>query len=170
MGRNDSTGWVGAVGFDLAYQVGLAEQGGLVFGHHHGGGQDEGAVGFLGHEVPGMFGSADAAKGGASTAVEFDELVSRHLGLGSRVGCLMYLILEQLANLQADPGRGQLYDRINDVLDQIEDDPAAALVRRHRYLQPPLWGVQVHGSGEDWLILWEESPNESLVHYIGVRL
>lgn len=77
---------------------------------------------------------------------------------------------EQLASLQANPGHEQLYDRINDVLDQIEDAPTAVVVRRQRYLQPPLWGVPVHGSGEDWLILWEESPNESLVHYIGVRL
>ena len=76
----------------------------------------------------------------------------------------------QLARLQVDTRRGQLYDRINDVLDAIEDDPGDPLVRPRRYRSPPIWGVPVHGSGEDWLVLWSENEAGSLVHYIGEDL
>ena len=34
----------------------------------------------------------------------------------------------QLTMLQADPARGQLYDRINDVVDAIEDDPGSRVM------------------------------------------
>ena len=76
----------------------------------------------------------------------------------------------QLTRLQADTRRGQLYDRINDVLDAIEDDPAGPAVRRRRYHSPTIWGVPVHGSGEDWLVLWSETEAGPLVHYIGEDL
>ncbi len=76
----------------------------------------------------------------------------------------------QLGALGGDVGRSELFDRVNDVLDSIEDDPTDSKVRRQRYQRPPLWGVPVHGSGEDWLILWEEGAEESLVHYIGPGL
>ena len=51
----------------------------------------------------------------------------------------------QLTMLQADPARGQLYDRINDVLDAIEDDPGS---RRVRYID---WCVSCgKGGGSFW--------------------
>ena len=74
---------------------------------------------------------------------------------------------KQLAALQADPGRHQLYDRINDALDVLEADPSDTSVRRLRYQLPPIWGIPTHGSGEDWTILWSESESGALVHYIG---
>ena len=76
----------------------------------------------------------------------------------------------QLAVLQVDAARIQLYDRINDVLDAIEDDFGGVEVRRRRYSSPPVWGVPVHGSGEDWLVLWSETDAGPMVHYVGKDL
>lgn len=78
----------------------------------------------------------------------------------------------QLTALAADPTRDLLYDRINDALDAIEDDPSDARVRRRRYRSPPVWGVVVRAEGmdEDWLILWSETDGDPLVHYIGEDL
>ena len=76
----------------------------------------------------------------------------------------------QLTHLEGDTRLGRLYNRINDVLDAIEDDPGDPVVRRRRYRSPPVWGVPVHGSGEDWLVLWSETEAGPLVHYIGEDL
>lgn len=76
----------------------------------------------------------------------------------------------QLTTLKADPSLQQLYDRVNDALDAVEDNPSDPLVRRLRYQSPPIWGIPVYGSVEDWLILWSESESGSLVHYIGEPL
>lgn len=76
----------------------------------------------------------------------------------------------RLTMLQADPARSQLYDRINDVLDAIEDDRGSREVRLRRYASPPVWGVPVHGSGEDWLVLWSETNAGPLIHYLGEDL
>ncbi len=77
---------------------------------------------------------------------------------------------EQLAELQADSARRQLYERVNDILDLIEDDPSDRSVRLRRYRNPPIWGVTVHGSGEDWLVLWSETDSGGWIHYIGEDL
>lgn len=77
---------------------------------------------------------------------------------------------QQLTLLAADTARRQLYERVNDVLDDIEDDPSNHAVRQRRYQRPPVWGVTVRGSGEVWLILWSESDVGSLIHYIGEDL
>lgn len=76
----------------------------------------------------------------------------------------------QLTMLQADTARGQLYDRVNDALDAIEDDPGSFDVRRRRYASPPVWGVPIHGSGEHWLVLWSETEAGPLIHYLGEDL
>lgn len=78
----------------------------------------------------------------------------------------------QLRVLAADQTRERLYDRINDALDAIEDDPRDPHVRRRRYQSPPVWGVLVRAEGmdEDWLILWSETDRGPLVHYIGEDL
>lgn len=76
----------------------------------------------------------------------------------------------QLTMLQADLSRRQLYERINDVLDAIEDDPGSREVRLRRYSSPPVWGVPVHGSGEDWLVICSETGRGPLVHYLGEDL
>ena len=78
----------------------------------------------------------------------------------------------RLRVLAADQARGRLYNRVNDVLDAIEDDPSDPQVRRRRYQSPPVWGVLVRAEGinEDWLILWSETSQGPLVHYIGEDL
>ncbi len=91
---------------------------------------------------------------------------------GIRMGSLGFHALAdaQLTELGADHSRRELFNRINDALDAIEDDPSDASVRRLRYQKPPNWGIPVYGSGEDWLILWSESETGAVVHYIGESL
>ena len=73
----------------------------------------------------------------------------------------------QLTALDHDATRGALWERVNDALDAIEADPAAAAVRRRRYQSPPVWGTPVHSAGDDWLILWAETDRGPLVLYVG---
>ena len=91
---------------------------------------------------------------------------------GTRMGSLGFNARAdaQLTELGADHSRRELFNRINDALDAIEDDPSDASVRRLRYQRPPIWGIPVYGSGEDWLILWSESESGAVVHYIGESL
>ena len=77
---------------------------------------------------------------------------------------------QQLTLLESDTTRRHLYERVNDVLDAIEDDPSNPSVRQRRYQSPPVWGVTVEGSGDAWLVLWSESDKGALVHYIGEDL
>lgn len=77
---------------------------------------------------------------------------------------------QQLVALRADASLSHLYQRVNDVLDDIEDDRHSRRIRRRRYHRPAIWGVPVHGSGEEWLILWSEQDHGPLVHYIGPDL
>lgn len=78
----------------------------------------------------------------------------------------------RLTALAADAGRQELYHRVNDVLDLIEDDPGNPRLHRRRYQQPPIWGVVVSSRDVegDWLILWSETERGPLVHYIGEDL
>ncbi|MCY3926225.1 MAG: hypothetical protein OXG52_12100 [bacterium] len=78
----------------------------------------------------------------------------------------------QLTVLAADTGRTWLYERVNDALDAIEDDPdpGDARLRRRRYHYPPLWGIVVPAEAVDWLILWSETDLGPIVHYIGKDL
>ena len=76
----------------------------------------------------------------------------------------------QLVAMRADTGLSELYQRVNDVLDDIEDDRHSRRIRRRRYHRPSMWGVPVHGSGQEWLILWSEQDHGPLVHYIGPGL
>jgi hypothetical protein len=45
-------------------------------------------------------------------------------------------------------------DRLDTVFDELEKDPGQAWLRRHRWSDPPLWGVPVPGRHEDILVLW----------------
>ena len=73
----------------------------------------------------------------------------------------------QLASLRNDGNGTALYERVNEMLDLIESAPTDRRVRRRRYRQPPVWGVPVHGSGRDWLILWGETADGLAVFYLG---
>ena len=74
---------------------------------------------------------------------------------------------EVLVRLGDDQARSQLYERICGILDTLESNPGDASVRRHRYQIRPVWRVPVHGSGEDWLVLWEKTGDTITIHYIG---
>lgn len=78
---------------------------------------------------------------------------------------------EQLAASGYEAGTDPvLLDKIDDVLDALERDPGEAWLRMHRWLDPPLWGVTVRARGDDWLILWHLSDEDServIVDYIG---
>lgn len=79
---------------------------------------------------------------------------------------------EQLTALAGDAGRHELYNKVNDILDLMEDDPGSPWLRRRRYQHPPVWGVVTPSRDveRDWLILWSETEHGPLVHYIGEDL
>jgi hypothetical protein len=61
--------------------------------------------------------------------------------------------------------------RVDEILDALEDDPGQTWLRIHRFQDPPLWCVSFNADGEAWVILWshqEGSDDEILVDYIGV--
>lgn len=75
-----------------------------------------------------------------------------------------------LDRLAEDPSRRELYERVNDGLDWLEDEPGDQRVRRHRFMDPPLWAFTVFGSGEEWAILWQDDPagpNRIIVEFLG---
>ena len=75
-----------------------------------------------------------------------------------------------LTSMEADPGRGELLARVNEVLDLLEDDPGDRRVRQRRYQIVDAWGVPVHGNGEDWLILWDLQDSQVVIRYLGPDL
>ena len=78
---------------------------------------------------------------------------------------------EELARLQHDRGQRVLYERVNDALDWLEDDPADPRVRRRQYQDPKLWGIVVRAPDEDWLILWDLAEGDLItIFYIGPDL
>ena len=71
----------------------------------------------------------------------------------------------------ADPQDRALLHRINNVLDQLAEDPGDASVRGRRF-QSGLWLVTVLGRAreDNWALLWEphiEVPEDVMIHYIG---
>jgi hypothetical protein len=75
-----------------------------------------------------------------------------------------------LTALEADPSRARLLERVNEVLDLLEDDPGDERVRRRRYLIVDAWGVPVSGDGEEWLIRWDLHADSVVVRYLGPDL
>ncbi|WP_449060878.1 type II toxin-antitoxin system RelE/ParE family toxin [Planomonospora algeriensis] len=74
-----------------------------------------------------------------------------------------YALLEKAA------GSGRLLDAIDDALDLLEADPGDGRVRR-RSFRDGLWGVPVRDRSEDWLIIWEQDPDDAdvvIVRYLG---
>lgn len=73
--------------------------------------------------------------------------------------------MDRLEALQASI----LLTAVNAVLDQLEEHPTVASVRRRRYFNA-MWGVVIRGPDEDWLILWEAHPTidgDVLIQYLG---
>jgi hypothetical protein len=70
-----------------------------------------------------------------------------------------------------DPGRQDLADRLDAMLDILEADPGDARVRRHRMQFPRLWWFAVTGDGETWTVLWEpDDDGQPYIHYAGPGL
>lgn len=75
-----------------------------------------------------------------------------------------------LARLEADVGRAALLRRVDQVLGQLEADPADVSVRRHRFQEVGLWCVVIAGEDEQWAALWEPHPDRDdavVIHYLG---
>jgi hypothetical protein len=68
------------------------------------------------------------------------------------------------------PG-GRALERVDAILDQLEDDPGNETVRRHRYLLNGLFGVDFTAGGEDWMLLWSMNRDRReqvvTIQYIG---
>ena len=80
------------------------------------------------------------------------------------------IALPQYERLREDPRRRKVLDRIDEILDALEEDPGQAWLRAHRFQDPPLWCVTFDASGEAWAILWSMDDNDDdrvLVDYIG---
>jgi len=61
----------------------------------------------------------------------------------------------------------EVLDKLDMVLDELERDPGQARLRRHRWSDPPLWGV----THQDLLVLWAIETYDGepvvVVRYIG---
>lgn len=71
--------------------------------------------------------------------------------------------------LRADPTRPKLLAAVEQALAQLEDDPGQEANRKIRFSVPFTWGIKARGE-EDWIVLWETDPDDSLVvivKYIG---
>ncbi|MBU1225797.1 MAG: hypothetical protein KJ698_01115 [Actinobacteria bacterium] len=80
------------------------------------------------------------------------------------------IALPQYEGLREDPGRRKALERVDEILDALEEDPGRAWLRAHRFRSPPLWCVTFDASGEAWAILWSMDDDEDdrvLVDYIG---
>jgi hypothetical protein len=74
-----------------------------------------------------------------------------------------------LDGLRADATRPKLRAAVEGALARLEDDPGQEANRKIRFSVPFLWGIKAQGE-EDWIILWETDPEDSLVviiKYIG---
>ena len=64
-----------------------------------------------------------------------------------------------------------LLDGLDAVFDELEKDPGQAWLRRHRWSDPPLWGLTVRGRREESLVLWSvetfDGEQTVVVHYVG---
>ncbi|MEW6477665.1 MAG: hypothetical protein AB1679_35920 [Actinomycetota bacterium] len=74
-----------------------------------------------------------------------------------------------LDTLRADPSRPKLLAAVERALARLEDDLGQEANRKIRFSVPFMWGIKIRGE-EDWIILWETDPEDTLVvivKYIG---
>lgn len=75
---------------------------------------------------------------------------------------------EAIQRVFDDPAQGQLAERIEEVLDLLDVYPADVRLRRRQTQAPKLWVVLVHGSGRDFMILWDDADDgRPWVRYAG---
>ena len=57
------------------------------------------------------------------------------------------------------------------IFDELEKDPGQASLRRHRWSDPPVWGVTIRGRRAESLVLWSmetiDGEQTVVVRYIG---
>ena len=73
----------------------------------------------------------------------------------------------QLEALKRDSAREQLMERVVRLLNVLRHSPGDRRVRQRRYHRQDCWGIPVHGSDEDWLIIWRRDGDIIDVLYIG---
>ena len=76
---------------------------------------------------------------------------------------------DSIQALFTDRARAGLADRVEQILDLRAAGGGDARVRAGRMADPPMWMVPVHGSGQDWLLLWHPDPadGEPYIAYAG---
>jgi hypothetical protein len=78
---------------------------------------------------------------------------------------------ESIQHLYDDPARDVLAERLDAMLDVLEQDPGDARVKRHPMQAPQLWHFTVAGNGEVWSVLWEPDANgDPYIHFAGTGL
>lgn len=78
---------------------------------------------------------------------------------------------DALQALFDDESRPTLADRLDEMLDILEEDPGDRRVRRQRMQQPKLWHFSVTGNGETWSVLWDfDEQGEPYIHFAGPGL
>jgi len=75
----------------------------------------------------------------------------------------------RLYELEADETRRRLFDRINEILSELERDSKQPHLRRHRF-QIGMWGVIAASGADEWIVLWEPHPDIDdaiIIQYVG---
>ncbi len=64
------------------------------------------------------------------------------------------------------PGDARLLDALNDALDALGADPGDKRCRV-RSFGGGLWGIPVRGRDDDWLLIWEQDQEGTVIRYLG---
>lgn len=70
---------------------------------------------------------------------------------------------------EADETCRRLFDRLNEVLFDLERDSNQRHLRRHRF-QIGMWGVIAAAGADEWIVLWEPHPDIDdaiIIQYVG---
>ncbi|HEX9353227.1 MAG TPA: hypothetical protein VF933_05360 [Streptosporangiaceae bacterium] len=59
-----------------------------------------------------------------------------------------------------------MLDALNDALDALEADPGDKRCRV-RSFGGGLWGIPVRGRDDDWLLIWEQDQEGTVIRYLG---
>jgi hypothetical protein len=80
---------------------------------------------------------------------------------------------DAMRQLEQDPSRARLLERVDAALAALEASPGDARCRR-RSCQPvgEMWGMTIRSGDVDWLVIWKYGPGEGqvTVRYIGPDL
>lgn len=68
-----------------------------------------------------------------------------------------------LDELEKDPAKALLIGRMHTALDELEKNPGSVHRRRRRFANIGVWGIPVIANDEEWLILWDQPDEDSVV-------